>query len=180
MYPTISDDPSIQSHYELCRSRGTSHKLAEMFAFQEGPGLDTDTTFMAGRNEDPAGEGWDHKTIGEVYRQKARKAGVSPSGKTYLGTLARYPGDPEAWVSGKGDVKRVVERRGWNCDGAVKHKSPDRPLQEDGPYRVNEKVLEREVKREARKIFEETGHKLTPKERTELKETTRTRVQGNT
>jgi len=34
-------------------------------------------------------------------------------------SLARYPMDPEAWVDGASDVKRVCEKNNWSCDGAV-------------------------------------------------------------
>jgi hypothetical protein len=49
----------------------------------------------------------------------AAAAGVDTNGKRYLSGLARYPNDPEAWVSDLSDVGRVVRERGWNCEGAL-------------------------------------------------------------
>ena len=40
-------------------------------------------------------------------------------GKKYIASLARHPGDKEAWVSGRSDVQAVCEARGWGCEGAV-------------------------------------------------------------
>ena len=60
-----------------------------------------------------------------MYEQEAKDAGVNTKGKIYLGGLARYPGDPEAWVSGRGDVQRICETRGWGSRGAVNVKSQE-------------------------------------------------------
>lgn len=63
----------------------------------------------------------------EHYLALAREAGVSTDGKAYDGRLARFPGDPEAWIESQDDVRRVCERRGWGCDGDVKVKAPEAP-----------------------------------------------------
>lgn len=49
-YPIISRDPAIQKEYVRMRRKGTSHNLAQMFALQEAPGLQTDTRFLHGRS----------------------------------------------------------------------------------------------------------------------------------
>ena len=92
-------------------------RLDEMFRDQTPPGCVTDNTFLAGRggayaqfSEDDIG--------GNFYRKEALKAGVNPHGKVYMPSLASRPGDPEAWVSGRGDVRRVCEQRGWGVEGA--------------------------------------------------------------
>ena len=36
-YPKISDDEKVQSHYELCRKNGSSHKMAELLALRRPP-----------------------------------------------------------------------------------------------------------------------------------------------
>lgn len=122
--PLISDIPAVQSHYEYCRLvEGTSHTLAEMFAWQIAPGCMTDNVFNQSRNGDQWGknQGW----IGDKYAETARAAGVSITGATYLHGLAAYPGDPKAWVRSRGDVQRVCEERGWGCHGAVNIKAPE-------------------------------------------------------
>lgn len=119
--PTISDNPHVQAHYELCRAQGTSHTLAEMFALARGPALMTDSVFLAGR-----GGCYDQfegsPIMGDFYAREAKKLGVDTTGKVYLKQLADFPGDPRAWVSGRGDVKKLCEERGWGCEGGVKLK----------------------------------------------------------
>lgn len=122
-FPLVSHDPAIQAHYERCRLEGTSHTLAEMFAFRQPPMSNTDREFLEGHCNGNQFEDAPH--IGDWYAARAREAGVDPKGKVYLHGLARYPGDPEAWVSGRGDVQKVVESRGWSCQGAVNVKARD-------------------------------------------------------
>lgn len=113
----ISDDPEVQRHYEKCLRAGTSPKLAEMFALAAPPQSNTDREFLAGHCNGNQFE----KTpgLGDFYAKHASLAGVDVTGKVYLGGLAEYPGDPKAWVSGRGDVQKVVEERGWSCRGLV-------------------------------------------------------------
>lgn len=85
------------------------------------PGCMTDDVFLAGRCNGNQFEG--QPQIGDLYKSIAREAGVDVQGKVYLSGLAERPGDPEAWVSGRGDVQRVLEKRGWGSDGAVKVKT---------------------------------------------------------
>jgi hypothetical protein len=83
--------------------------------------LNTDNTFLEGHcnNNQMAAM---HPTVAKRLADDAAAAGVNIKGKVYLSGLAAYPGDPHAWVSGKGDVQKVIERRNWNCDGSVKVK----------------------------------------------------------
>lgn len=121
-WPKVSNDPAVQSFYEECRESGTSHSLAEMFATRSGPSLNTDNTFLHSHCNGSQFSG--RPEMGDYLAGVARAGGQDPSGKVYMSGLARYPGDPEAWVSGKGDVQRVCEKRGWACEGAVTVKSP--------------------------------------------------------
>lgn len=117
MSSKISDDPEVQRHYERCLRAGTSPRLAEMFACGQPPQSNTDKEFLAGHCNGSQFE----KTpgLGDFYAKHAALAGVDPKGKVYLGQLADYPGDPKAWVSGRGDVAKVAEERGWSCKGLV-------------------------------------------------------------
>lgn len=71
--------------------------LAEMFEAQRGPFLMTDSEFLKGEE----------------------------TGYKYISQIADYPGDPKAYVSGRGDIQRICEERGWGCHGAVKCKVND-------------------------------------------------------
>lgn len=123
-YPTVSEDPVVQAFYVRCRQCGESHNVADMLAQQQPPMSDSDKEFLEGR-----GGCYDQfpgpmAPVGERYRKMAEEAGVSTTGKVYLGGLAQYPGDVRAWVSDKSDVKRVCEEQGMSCEGAVKVKAP--------------------------------------------------------
>jgi hypothetical protein len=116
--PVISTNPAVQAHYEACRARGTSHSLAEMFALGKPPMSDSDREFLEGRGGCyDQFEGNDF--LGDFYGRQAKKAGVDTAGAVYLSGLASYPGDPRAWVRGKGDVKKLCEERGYSARGAV-------------------------------------------------------------
>jgi hypothetical protein len=133
---TISANPTIQKHYEKCLRQGTSETLAEMFALGQPPMSNTDREFLEGHCNGNEFE----KTpwIGDLYKAEAEAAGLDITGKKYLAGLAAYPGDPRAWVSGRADVQRVCEERGWGCQGAVNVKAQepvsdmaDAPLADD-------------------------------------------------
>jgi hypothetical protein len=110
-----------QTVYKKALENGCSPKMAEMFACRQAPGIKTDTLHFRGiGTQDPfAGV---HPDMKPYYHQRAQEAGVSPSGKRYLSSLAESPGDPKALVDSKGDIQRVCEERGWGCDGIVKTK----------------------------------------------------------
>lgn len=97
-------------------------KLEAMLREGKGPTISTDNTFLEGHCNGSQFSG--RPEMGDYLAGVARAGGQDPSGKVYMSGLARYPGDPEAWVSGKGDVQRVCEKRGWACEGAVTVKSP--------------------------------------------------------
>ena len=118
MKPIISDDPFIQSHFEKCLRLGTPAKLAEMFALGATPYIQTDSVFLQGSENGRQFAGNDK--VGDYYAAVARKHGQMVKGKKYISGIARFPGDPEAWVDGRGDVERVARQRGWGVEGAVK------------------------------------------------------------
>ena len=102
-----------QVAYWRMRLEGQSHNMAELLATRSFPGVrGTSSAFMKGTHAQDSGY--------DAMRYRAAAAqGVDTNGKRYLAGLARYPNDPEAWVSGLSDVRRVCEARGWNCEGAV-------------------------------------------------------------
>jgi putative FmdB family regulatory protein len=80
------------------------------------PLLKTDTAWQVGARyggEQFAGSSPEER---DLYVGTAERAGVSVNGKVYLHGLARFAGDPEAWVSDLGDVDRVARRRGMGCE----------------------------------------------------------------
>lgn len=95
-WPKVSDDPVRQAHYEKMRQNGESHGFAKMCALQRPPGTKgTEKALMQG----------------------------ATSGKRYISGLARFPGDPQAYVSGADDVLRIARERNLNVEGCVNHQA---------------------------------------------------------
>lgn len=141
-YPTVSSSPAIQAFYEQMRRRGESHMIADMLAHQQGPTLKTDTTFFSD-NANGKQFANDPKR-GERYRKVAERLGGSVKGKKYLSTLAEFPGDPRAWVDTVGDIRRVCEERGYNCeDLGIKAEVKEEPK----PVRLAPDLVDKHVKR---------------------------------
>jgi hypothetical protein len=92
-------------------------RVRDMLASGKAPQANTDSTFLSGHCNGNQFEG--HPQVGDLYAKDARAAGVDPAGKVYYAGLARYAGDPEAWVNSKGEIKAKCEERGWGCQGAV-------------------------------------------------------------
>ncbi|HUU84203.1 MAG TPA: hypothetical protein VM243_11935 [Phycisphaerae bacterium] len=142
----ISDNPAVQARYEQMRAAGESHNIAEMLATRQAPRSVTDREFLSGECSGNQFVG-DEKT-GNRYRAIAEAAGVSVTGKVYKGSLARFPGDPKAWVNGRGDVKRRCIEENWSCDGMVTHRAtprqaPSVPLAQDiVDQHVTQKILD--------------------------------------
>lgn len=120
-----------------------------------GPGVMTDSVFMAGHGSGRQFQ--DRPELGDEYKRRCLKAGGSTLGRRYLSQLARFPGDPEAWVSGRGDVQRVCEKRGWASEGAVSVKGECRVEREPEPIPIAEDIVQKHLAAEVR------GQKLSPK-----------------
>lgn len=120
------------------------NRLVEMLATQTPPGTKgTDRAFMEDRHDPvPGAPEW---LVKEVLKT-AKKAGINTSGKTYKGFLADSRGhaDPEAWVSGIDDVKRVARKRNKNLTGAVEHRAVELPPEPD--IRLAEDIVQRKMR----------------------------------
>jgi hypothetical protein len=126
---TISQDPEIQHEFELMVAAGTSERLAEMFALQCPPMSKSDREFLEGHVN--GGQFAGQEAVGDALKSIAAEAGVNTQGMVYLEQLARFPGDPEGWVSGRGDVKKRLEQRpGWSSKGMVEHSGEVQPPKE--------------------------------------------------
>ena len=118
--------------------------IREMLDSRRPPMSTTDREFLEGFCNGSQFE--DQPWIGDMYRREAVAAGVDITGKRYMHSLADFPGDPTAWVSDRGDVRRVAEEKGMGCSGAVNVKARelasapvDAPLADDI---VGDKVCE--------------------------------------
>jgi hypothetical protein len=117
---TISRNSEVQRAFEVMVAEGTSERLAEMLALQSPPMSKTDKEFL--ENHVNGNQFEKVPQYGDALKSIAAEAGVDTTGQIYLEQLARFPGDPEGWVSDRGDVKRRLEQRpGWSSKGMVDH-----------------------------------------------------------
>lgn len=96
-------------------------RMCDMLQSGCTPTIKTEATFQAKANGRLGVEAM-HPATRQAYIQAAAAAGVSTDGKVYEPRAAAFPGDPEAWVSGPDDVKRLVEKRGWSMSGDIEVK----------------------------------------------------------
>ena len=132
----------IVSDYREMIKNGTAPKLAEMLALQQAPSLQTDTRWMTG--EYNGRQFVDTPQMGENYHSMAKQAGVITDGAVYKHGLARFPGDPNAWVRSRADVLKICKERNLDCEGSVNHKSVDdgSPDPFDLPYEVSQDIVD--------------------------------------
>jgi hypothetical protein len=135
----MADDDLVR--YLEMRLGGQSHKFAEMMATRSFPAIRTDSEYNKGRcngNQFEAVPG-----LGNLLRKQAEAAGVSTTGKYYCHGLAEYPGDPEAWVGGRGDVLAVAKKKGMSVQGSVEYTHPERAPMAD--VEIADDLIQREV-----------------------------------
>lgn len=114
---------TVLALYVISRRSGTNHEFAMMLANQKAPGIETNDTFWAGRKR------FD-QVFGEMYandvRRRLSQRGVRlRENDEYMPELARFLGDPEAVVpfgGGRDYIRKLCEKRGWACEGAVRVK----------------------------------------------------------
>lgn len=143
-------------------------KLRTMLATASPPCVVTDNTFLVGSGEQFA----KIPHIGDFYKEEAEKRGQSVKGKKYLSSLAAFPGDPEAWVDGRGDVARVLQKRGWGSDGSVKVEA-QQPREAPAEIAIAPDIVEGHVRNEIAKA-KKNGEKI--KDVGELRHKVRQRI----
>lgn len=157
VYRTESGDVRKQTPAERDRENA---RFADMVRLRRAPGIRTDSTHFAGRHNQFA----DKPYLGDFYAKELRAMGGSPVGKQYINQLARYPGDPEAWVSSRSEIKERCERRGWTCQGEVTVKPPLMAEPKPGVV-LDPKIVDAEV---AATVAKNPEIAPTPKEREAL------------
>jgi hypothetical protein len=90
-------------------------RLRDLLDSGQPPAANSDREFWRGRWNQFA----DTPAQGDHYARIARARGQDTTGKAYLPSLARFPGDPLAWVSGKGDAEAVIDNNGWGSEGSI-------------------------------------------------------------
>lgn len=163
---------------KLCLpSAADGQKFNVMVENNSPPMSNTDREFLEGHCN---GSQFAHNpAIGDNYRKECEAAGGSTLGRKYLSQLARFPGDPQAWVSGRGDVQKVLEERGWGCEGSVTTKGRGRVEPPPEPIPIADHIVDRETAKEligqtvTRKEYlrtrEKVADKITPPDKKKKK-----------
>ena len=137
-------------------------RLREVLDSRRMPSIRTDSQFLANHGTlDKQFEG-DARQL-EAVTDTAKKHGYNPSpNDTYIPTLARFPGDPMAFVpagSPKNHIKKVCEATDRACEGDVtvgrERREPAKTI------RLGEDLVQEEA---AMRIMENPEEALKPKE----------------
>jgi hypothetical protein len=150
MIPRHIKDLGLEAVDTYHKALPYGERWAEMCAYRIAPGsLGTDRAFMEGRYNNQQLDSMPSRQA-KYVAQEARDAGVDISGKYYVGGLAdkRAWRDPEAWVSGVDDIKRVAQKRRLQVQGIYEYDpGPAEPKRTN----LNEKIVQEEVRRLKRK-----------------------------
>lgn len=104
--------------YVAKRLSGMSHNMAKMLVTGLTPWIMTDDVFLAGLANQFA-TNTITGAMGDYYKSIAEGEGVSTTGAVYFPGLASYPGDPTAWIRGRGDIARVAEAKNLTIQGGM-------------------------------------------------------------
>lgn len=122
--------PSVQAHYRKMVEAGQSPRFAEMIALGVAPAVrGSDRGFMEGQMNNEQLDDMP-KIQAQKMAAAAKAAGINISGKRYISGLADRKlkwRDPEAWVGGIDDMKRVAAKRRLHLTGAVEYTPHEAP-----------------------------------------------------
>lgn len=134
--------------YLYCRhKKKQTHKMAEMLAYQRAPRCMTDRELFEGMGTLADQFPGEDRYV-EMIVAGARANGYEPGlHDVYMPNLARFTGDPEAFVpptGGRGHIKKICEKRGIPCEGAVNVSAP--PVdKEPAKVRLGEDLVEESI-----------------------------------
>lgn len=157
--------------YVKMRRTGKDHRFSEMVATQAGPVLSTDDTFFAGMGTlDNQFQSQKHLNR---FLKAAKAHGYTPSpNDVYMPGLARFKGDPEAWVSraqGRAYIRKLLEGRGYRCNSNLSNiescEPSDDPLAPKNCKPLGEDIIRRRISE-----YQKADPSLRKKDRRELRE----------
>lgn len=143
-----ASNAEVREHFVRMVEQGQSERFAAMCALQQPPGTrGTDRAFMERRMAGEWMNGMPQPLVERMLRE-AKAAGISTTGKFYMGGLAdkRAHRDPEAWVDSAADVLRVAKKRDLEVHGIVDYVPPQKgpPKEVD----INPRILREHVRKE--------------------------------
>lgn len=153
----------VNGEYISCdESPPPESRMEELLNNKRMPGIRTDAQFLANHGTlDKQFEG-DARQL-KAVTETAKKHGYNPSpNDTYIPTLARFPGDPLAFVppgSPKSHIKKVCEATDRACEGDVTVSRSTKPPPKT--VRLGEDLVQEEA---AQRIAMNPEEALKPKE----------------
>lgn len=111
----------------------------------------------------------DRRWIAEI----ARSYGVNPEAASYFPQLARFPGDPEAFVTSRSEIRKLLEKRGWSASGIVEYEA--KKERSAGPYEVSDDIVENHF---SQMYSEEEIREMRPEDVAEKKNELKKRLSG--
>lgn len=143
---SIYDPPLDES-----RVRRDRKNMRQMLKNRTFPGVNTDTTFLAGFGSLEKQFGGDEVGMRETV-EAARAQGYNPGPfDVYLPTVAKCKGDPDAWLKageGTGKIRDVCEKRGVAARGKVntKGRGPERDYIKEPRKKLADDLVEKKIK----------------------------------
>ena len=152
----------VNDRYVSCDdSPPPESRMDEILEGRKMPSIRTDAQFLANHGTLDKQFDGDTKQL-KVFTDVAKSHGYNPSpNDTYIPTLARFPGDPMAFVppgSPKSHIKKVCESTDRACEGDVKvARAPKKPPK---TVRLGEDLIQEEA---AMRIIENPEEAMKPK-----------------
>lgn len=163
----ISPYATRGAFYFRCREMGESRNMAEMLALQSRIGLDTDDVFFS--ESKPLYDQFGSQKHLDTFLKNAKQRGFTPPvNSVYYPGLARFQGDPEAFVTraqGRAYIRDLCEKRGWACEGGVNVDAREPDSDPHKPGKMGEDIMQRYARSELRK-----NPDMSAKDRKELRE----------
>ena len=94
--------------YLMARNQGTSPRMALMFACQQAPEARTDDQWWTGNK--PFWQEHDGRMTKNIQDACARNGVTLGRNDDYIPWLAKFPGDPDAVISGHGSPRERIKR----------------------------------------------------------------------
>lgn len=138
-----SGTPAVKIYLDSL-DNGATPRMAEMFAMRQPPRCMTDSVLFEGVR----GLGDQYNELELKYLlEGAKKHGYTPPPNAmYMPTLARFRGDPEAFITqadGRHYIRKLLEKRGTGGEGAVNVKSREPEEAPKPKYRLAPDIVNR-------------------------------------
>ena len=142
--------------YFRARMQGSTDRAAAMYALQKTARIETDDVFFQGAK--PLYDQFEsQQALDRTLRESKKRGFVPDKNSIYYPNLARFKGDPEAYVTramGRSYIRKLLEKRGWAAEGGVnvKGREPESdPLDAKNCRTLGEDIIRRRMGEEITK-----------------------------